>query len=100
MKQKTPEQQPENPSGAELSWPPLDSVKERMADLDRMPDHDSDAFKDQLTDTYIEAGLLDKDLQTHLAASLEQDPRIVKFMREQNLPQWHQIDHRMEHQAA
>jgi|GEM_PF-6604035 len=93
MKQKTPENLPENQNENGRRWPPLDAVKEHIALLDRTPEKDSDAFKEQLTYAYVEAGLLDKNLQTHLAESLEKDPRIAKLMRDKNLSKWREINH-------
>jgi len=100
MPNKSPEKLPENRSGAERRWPPLDAMKERIARLDHAPDRNAEAFKREVEAVRVDAEFLDEDLYEHLADVVERDPRIAKFMRERNLPQWHAIDHEKEQMMA
>ncbi len=96
MKQKTPEQLPEfspehtSPAVTET----LNKFKEHVQQVDDLPEK----RPEDIAQLKVDAEELEHTLPTALAEEIEADPKVQAYLKEHNLPLWHQISH--EHEVA
>jgi len=96
MKQKTPEPSPEfspnHPSSAVTKT--LQQFKDHVQQVDDLPEK----RPEDIAQLKVDAEELEHTLPTALAAEIEADPKVQAYLKEHNLPLWHQISH--EHEMA
>lgn len=87
---KTKEHEPNRPPvGVDEA---MRQYQEKEQKLDALPEKKAE----DIAQLKIDAEELDRTLPEALALSVEENPDVIAYLKERQLPQWHQISHRIE----
>jgi len=90
MKMKSKEAEPKGPSKSVDET--MRAFEQKEQTIEALPEKKAE----DIVDLRLAAEDLDKTLPAALALSVEDNPEVKAYLKEKQLPQWHEISHKVE----